>query len=119
MLIDSDSVGSKKWVYLAILSIVAAGCVTYSNSFHNSFHYDDEHSIIENPNIRSLTNIPQFLVDAGAFSGLDEARMYRPLLLVTLSLNYAFGEYEPPGYHLVNLLFTSATRFCSGFWLPG
>ena len=105
MLIDNDSVGSKKWVYLAVLSIVAAGCVTYSNSFHNSFHYDDEHSIIENPNIRSLTSIPQFFVDAGAFSGLDEARMYRPLLLVTLALNYACGEYEPPGYHLVNLLF--------------
>ena len=31
--------------------------------------------------------------------------MYRPLLLVTLALNYACGEYEPPGYHLVNLLF--------------
>jgi tetratricopeptide (TPR) repeat protein len=90
---------------IAILCIVALGCLTYSNSFDNSFHYDDEHSILENPNIRSLANIPRFFVDAGAFSGLDEARMYRPLLLVTLALNYAFGEYEPFGYHLVNLLF--------------
>ena len=104
MFIDSGS-GRKKGVYVAILSIVALGCLTYSNSFHNSFHYDDEHSIIENPNIRSLGSIPRFFVDAGTFSGLDEARMYRPLLMVTLALNYAFGGYEPFGYHLVNLLF--------------
>ncbi len=105
MFSDSGSKGSQKQVYVALLSIVALGCLTYSNSFHNSFHYDDEHSIIENPNIRNLANIPEFFVDAGAFSGLDDARMYRPLFLVTLALNYAVGEYEPSGYHVVNLVF--------------
>ena len=87
-----------------ICLILLSGLVAYFNTFGNSFHYDDEHSILENPHIRSLGNVPSYLVDPGAFSGLTEARMYRPLLLVTYALNYAVGGYEPFGYHLVNLV---------------
>ena len=89
---------------VAELVIIACGLLVFHNSFGNGFHYDDEHSIVENPHIRSLSSIPDFFVDAGTFSGLTEARMYRPLLLVTYALNYAVGGYEVAGYHLVNLL---------------
>ena len=37
---------------------------SYSNHFHNGFHFDDGHSISDNPAIRSLGNLPQILVDA-------------------------------------------------------
>ena len=86
------------------LVILTCGLLVFHNSFGNGFHYDDEHSIVENPHIRSLSNIPGFFVDAGSFSGLPQARMYRPLLLITYALNYAVGGYEVAGYHLVNLL---------------
>ena len=92
---------SKGW---ALALIVGSGLLAYHNVLGHSFHYDDDHSIVENPHVRSLVNVPQFFVDAGTFSGMPEARMYRPLLLVTYALNHAIGGYQPLGWHLGNML---------------
>ena len=89
---------------VALALIVIFGVVAFHNTFDNSFHYDDDHSILQNPHIRSLQSIPAFFVDPGTFSGLPEARMYRPIVLVSYAFNYALGGYEVFGYHLVNLL---------------
>jgi tetratricopeptide (TPR) repeat protein len=83
--------------------IVFIGLLAFYNVPGNSFHYDDEHSILENPHLRSLANAPNFFVDASSFSGLHEARMYRPLLLLSFAFNYAIGQYDPLSYHLVNI----------------
>lgn len=85
------------------LLVLVVGLLAFHNVLGNSFHYDDEHSILENPHLRSLAHAPQFFVDAGTFSGLSEARMYRPLLVLSYAFNYAVGHYDPLGYHLVNL----------------
>ncbi len=85
------------------LLIVVVGVLAFHNVLGNSFHYDDEHSILENPHLRSLAHAPTFFVDSATFSGLDEARMYRPLLVLSYALNYAVGGYDPFGYHLVNI----------------
>lgn len=84
--------------------VLAAALIAYANSFGNSFHYDDSHSIVDNPHVRSLASIPAYFADPGTFSAMPETRMYRPLLLVTYALNYAVGEYEVFGYHVVNFL---------------
>ena len=95
--------------YAVMALIFLCGLLAFHNSFENSFHFDDEHSILQNPHIR-LQNIPAFFVDPGKFSGMSEARMYRPLLLVTYALNYAANEalgldgYQVQGYHLINFL---------------
>jgi hypothetical protein len=85
------------------------GLLAYHNVPGNSFHYDDEHSILENPHLRSLGNTARFFVDAGTFSGMPEARMYRPLLLLSYALNYSADGYEPLGYHLVNIVLHLST----------
>ena len=84
--------------------VLVCALLSYHNVLWHSFHYDDEHSILENPHVRSLANVPRFFVDPGAFSGMPEARMYRPLLLATYAANYALGGYAPMGWHAVNLL---------------
>ena len=86
-------------------AILLAGLVVvlYSNSLKGSFHYDDFHSIVDNPNIRQLENIPTFFVDPTLFSQDPQKAMYRPLLLVSYALNYAVGQYRVEGYHLVNI----------------
>lgn len=76
----------------------------YANSLGNSFHYDDSHSLVDNPSVRSLANVGQFFVDPGSFSALPTARMYRPLLLLTYAVNHALGGYDAFGYHLFNVL---------------
>ena len=45
---------------LETAGIVLACLLCYANSFNGSFHYDDFHSIVENPAIRSLANLPLF-----------------------------------------------------------
>ena len=76
----------------------------YANSFNNPFQYDDGHSIVENPHIRSLVNVPEFFVDPAKFSGDPAIAMYRPLLLVTYALNHSIGGYDVWSYHGINVL---------------
>jgi len=45
-----------------MINLVASA--TYANHFHNSFHFDDAHTIETNAAIRDLRNIPQFFRDA-------------------------------------------------------
>ena len=97
--------------------ILAGGLALFANTLGNSFHYDDTHSIVDNPHLRTLTGIPNFFVDPGAFSVMPEARMYRPLLLTTYAINYTLGAYEVWGYHLVNLALHLANAWL--VWLLG
>ena len=93
---------SARKLHAAIL--VVGVLLVYGNSLEGSFHYDDFHSITLNPHIRDLGNIPAFFAEPQLFSADPAKGMYRPLLLTTYALNYAAGEYEVGGYHLVNLL---------------
>ena len=99
-----------------IIAIVAVCLAAYANSLDNGFHYDDEHSIQRNIHIRDLGNISLFFKDPSTFSVDHDKGMFRPLLLVTYALNYAWGGYEVFGYHLVNLALHAATA-CLVTWL--
>ena len=89
-------------IAVSLLCACALG-MAYANSLGNGFHYDDAHSVLENPHVRHLGNIPSFFTDSARFSHMASRAMYRPLVLTSLSLNYWVGAYEPWGYHLVNL----------------
>ena len=80
---------------LLALAILALIVVVYANSLENSFHYDDSHSIVENPHIRSLANLPSFFLEPETFSGEPAMAMYRPVLVSSFAINYAAAEYEP------------------------
>ncbi len=84
--------------------ILVACFAVYSNSFENSFHYDDEHSIEKNIHLRDLGNWSQFFTDPSTFSVDASKGMFRPLLVTSFALNYAWGGYEVGGYHFVNVL---------------
>ncbi len=89
-------------VYPLLIALLTAG--VYLNSLNSPFHFDDYHSILKNPYIRNLSNIPKFLINPEMFSVDKTAKMYRPLLLITYALNYKIGGYNPLGYHIVNIL---------------
>jgi tetratricopeptide (TPR) repeat protein len=74
---------------------------TYENHFHNGFHFDDLHTIMENPAIRSLANVPRFFVDARLFSILPTHYSYRPLVSASLAFDYWLaGGLNPLVYHI-------------------
>ncbi|MFH1572281.1 MAG: tetratricopeptide repeat protein [Gemmatimonadota bacterium] len=98
------------------LAIAAVCALVYSNSLQGSFHYDDEHSVEQNINLRDLANVPRFFVDPAMFSVDADKGMYRPVLLVTYALNFAAGGFGVEGYHLVNVAIHVANA-CLLAWL--
>ena len=85
------------WAALLFVALLAA----YGNSFENAFHFDDVHTITDNPAVRSLRNVPRFFTDASAFSVLPANRTYRPVVSVSLAMDYALGGgYYPAAFHV-------------------
>jgi tetratricopeptide (TPR) repeat protein len=93
-----EGAASSRPVWAAILILVVAVVAAYANSLHGPFIFDDEPSIESNPSIRSLA-FPQVLLappEAVTVTG-------RPLVNLSLAINYAVGGLAVEGYHLVNL----------------
>ncbi len=87
---------------LALLSTLA-----FTNSLFNGFALDDVSVIVENRLIRSLHSLPtMFTTDywAGSLGSGIGGDLYRPLVIATFAVNYAVGQLDPFGYHLVNLI---------------
>ncbi len=85
------------WLLVALVLVVHLGALD------SAFQFDDDHSVVGNPHLRSLRQIPAYFVDPSLFSRNPGSAMYRPLLLVTYALNFAIGGEGPLGFHLLNL----------------
>ncbi|MFA6110621.1 MAG: tetratricopeptide repeat protein [Candidatus Latescibacterota bacterium] len=92
----------RPWVGLVVL--VGLTVLPYLAFLNHPFHYDDFHSIVENPHVRTWANLPGFFTDAGMFSSDPRSAMYRPLVLVSYALNHALSGYRAWSYHALNLL---------------
>jgi protein O-mannosyl-transferase len=86
-----------KLVYYQLV-IIVVGIIFYYNSLQGGFIFDDESIVVKNPHIEKIWPIPE------AFSAPPDSPVRdRPVVNLTLSLNYLLGERSPSGYHLVNL----------------
>ena len=94
----------RRWV-IHIVLIVSAASLVYFNTLQNSFHLDDFYRVVDNPEIQKLSPVWRHFVDPGTMSTLERITQYRPLLPLTLSLNYSIAENSLVGYHLGNLFF--------------
>jgi hypothetical protein len=67
--------------------------IVYSNTFHASFHFDDNPSIVENASIKRMTsdNIISLLTGV------------RPVVYLSLMLNYQLGGLNVVGWHIFNI----------------
>lgn len=89
----------------AIFLIVAA----YASSLENTFHFDDSHVVVNNIYVRSLEHVPRYFTDAYTFSSLPQNATYRPLVTLTLALDYARGGLDPKAYHVTQIALLLAT----------
>ncbi len=81
--------------------VLAVVLGAYANHFQNSFHFDDAHTVSENPFIRDLHNIPRFFVDGKTFSSLPTNQSYRPLISTSLAIDYHLaGGLNPAWFHI-------------------
>ena len=94
--------------FIAILFLFLAVLASYFNIFQNKFAWDDEFFIVENINIRELSNVSQF------FTEPSPGNLYRPLRGVFYSITYKMWHFNEFGYHLNSLLlqfFVTLTLF--------
>jgi protein O-mannosyl-transferase len=79
--------------------IVLAGLAAYHNSFAGPFAFDDVHSVLGNPTIRRLWPIWDALKPPSNGATVEG----RPIVNLSLAVNYAIGGLEVRGYHAFNL----------------
>jgi protein O-mannosyl-transferase len=68
----------------------------WSNHFGNSFHSSDIPTIVNNPFIPHLSNIPRFFSNPRTFSAMKDTADYRPLLSTSFALDYSFAGAAKP-----------------------
>lgn len=90
---DKHLLAAKEFKSLLLAAIIFLMTIAaYSNSFHNSFHFDDSHTIVNNLYIRNIANIPLFFKDGTTFSSLPSNQSYRPVVTATLAIDYWLGN---------------------------
>lgn len=97
----------------AALAVAVVAFMAYANNLGNGFAMDDRYTVLGNPGIRSLANLPRFFVSSWgqAQQGFDNAinqGYWRPLSEVALALDFRLHELRPLGYHLTNNLLHAA-----------
>lgn len=95
---DTKRAADVGWTWAGAALLVAAGVGTYLNTFSSPFIFDDLGFIVDNPNIRSLWPIGR-ACSAPPGTGASG----RPLVALSLAINYAFGGLEVWGYHCFNV----------------
>lgn len=74
-------------------ALLLAGGLTYWNALHADFIFDDHLLILKNPHITQAASFWQAVTDSS-----------RPVVALTLALNYRLGGRQPWGYHGFNVL---------------
>ena len=93
---------AERSVLLAGLVIAGAAVAAYHNTFAVPFVFDDEQSIVHNPSIRSLATALQ------PPGGWGFTVSGRPVLNLSLALNFAISGTAVWSYHALNLLIHAA-----------
>jgi hypothetical protein len=83
---------SRRFNLIAFAFIAALILIAYSNTFYATFHFDDNPAIVENAYIKRVTfdNIKYLL------------SINRPVVNLTLMLNYSLGGLNVVGWHIFN-----------------
>jgi tetratricopeptide (TPR) repeat protein len=91
-------------IVIAGVLLVLATLAAYHNSFSGPFVYDDIPSIKDNPTIKDLDDLKTVFTPPND-SGITVNG--RPLINLSLAINWAIGKESVTGYHVVNFLIHS------------
>ena len=97
--VDPSGYPARRGRTVFLLSLLLSAVLfVYLGHFRNSFHFDDLHTIVQNPYIRDPHNIPRFFTDARMFSIKPTNRTYRPLVSASVAIDYWLGGGLDPFY---------------------
>lgn len=90
---------------MALVLLAGAAAAVYSRAIDSPFVFDDDVSIVKNPSIVALWPIVGDAQHPAPLSPPKELpNSGRPLVNLTMAINYHFGQFDPAGYHLFNLI---------------
>jgi tetratricopeptide (TPR) repeat protein len=98
MLMSDKTNLSTSYRYLLYL-LIATGLFVYSNNLSGPFIFDDNDAIVNNRHIRRLWPIWEAMITPG-----QTAVANRPVVSVTLAINYAIGRLNVGSYHIFNIV---------------
>ncbi len=94
----------KQTTFTAIILIIILGFAVYGNSLNGKFIWDDEYLVRDNVYIKNWSHIPKiFTKDIAAGAG-RKYNFYRPLQMLTYTIDYSLWKLDVKGYHLTNIL---------------
>lgn len=106
---DLSSIYKKHQHVLHLLIIIALATIIYSNSFEAEFQLDDNHTILNNEQIKSFDSVTKIKSWSKPFFN-------RRIPKLTLAINYHLHGYDLFGYHLFNLIVHILNAFLV-YWL--
>jgi protein O-mannosyl-transferase len=92
---------SRGAIWLAVACLVGAILAAYHNSFSGPFVFDDGPAILGNPTIRHFSTLGDVLSPPRAGGQTVGGR---PVVNLSLAVNYALGGVSVRGYHVFNLI---------------
>lgn len=91
---------STKFISVFALFLAVALTAVYWNHFDNGFHFDDNHTIVNNGYIKDIKNLPLIFKDAKTTSSLPLNQAYRPMITSLNAIDYWIaGELNPRVFH--------------------
>ena len=93
------SFSSRKSIILSLLLIAVVCLLSYSNTFHVPFQFDDSFNISEKPFVRDIS-----LFFEPARVSPDSVFIMRPVTYFTFAVNYWIHGNDVVGYHIVNIV---------------
>ena len=93
-----DALGSRRATWLAAAIIALAALAVYANSFNGAFVFDDIPWILVDPGVHKLWPLTDVL-----FSSNPNFVSGRPVVNLTIAVNYVLGGTDPRGYHAFNI----------------
>jgi len=89
---------ARHYTWINPIVIVVAIAIAYADDLHGPFIFDDGRNIVESPNIRLVWPLTD------SMSAMPNSELVgRPLVCLSLAINFYFGGLDPLGYHLVNI----------------
>ncbi|MDR0667148.1 MAG: tetratricopeptide repeat protein [Prevotellaceae bacterium] len=90
---------ANRYRYYILAGVLLLSLMIYWPSTQNHFVAGDDYVIlVENPDIRSLSNVPKFFTQA-------YHAMYCPVKMISHAVDYLFSGMNPAGYHFFSILY--------------